>query len=142
MNKALKSLISIGRAEKDIEIYGRVFHIHTLDMHEQLLATNSTSEYDNLSRILAMRIAILSYAVDSIDGEDLGNNSEIREIFSQLQVPLINKIYNEYEKLADQQAEDLRKLEQNNNLAEASSPSPKVDAIIADDDEDTPNKAI
>lgn len=111
MNKALKDLISIGKKSKDVEVYGKTWSMHTLDTQDQLSATNSTSDYDNLSRVMALKVTILSRAIDTVDGEPLGNAGEARELLSRLQVPLINKLYDEYDKLVTAQNDELNKLE-------------------------------
>lgn len=111
MNKALKDLIALGRSQKTVEVFGKSWKLHTLDAQDQLLATNSTSDYDNLSRVMALKVAILAHAIDSVDGEPLGNAGESRELLNKLQVPLINRLYNEYEKLMDIQDDKLRDLD-------------------------------
>ena len=116
MNKALKSLIQMGRTQKDVEVYGKVWSMHTLDAQDQLMATNSTSEYDNLSRVMALKVAILARAIDTVDGESLGNAGESRDLLSRLQVPLINKLYDEYDKLVEKQNDKLQDLDKQKDI--------------------------
>lgn len=111
MNKALKSLISLGRSQREVELFGKKWVMHTLDAQDQLLATDSTRDYDGLSRVMALKIAILAHAIDSVDGEGLGNAGESRELLNQLQVPLINRLYNEYEQLMNIQDDKLKELD-------------------------------
>lgn len=114
MNKALSDLIELGSAKKDVKAFGKVWRMHTLDTRDQLAATNSTSEYDNLSRVIALKVAIVANAVTSVDGQSLGNKSERRELFGKLPIPIINELYNEYELLLDTQNEQLNKLQTTN----------------------------
>mgnify|MGYP007070295490 CR=1 FL=1 len=112
MNKALKNLINMGQTTAEVTVYGSKWKMHTLDSQDQLVATNSTSAFDDLSRVLAMKIAILSRAIDSVDGEPLGNAGEAREALSKLQASLIHKLYDEYDKLIEQQNTKLKQLEE------------------------------
>lgn len=126
MNKALKNLISLGKTSKEVEIFGCKWKMHTLDTQDQLAATNSTSAFDDLSRILAMKIAILARAIDSIDGEPIGNAGEARETLSKLQASMIHKLYDEYDKLVEQQNDKMKKLEDNSSPVKDD-----VDSIIS-----------
>ena len=111
MNKALKDLISMGKTGSEITLYGKKWKMHTLNSQDQLAATNSTGAFDDLSRVLAMKIAILARAIDTVDGEPIGNPSEARELLSQLQAQLIHKLYDEYDKLIEQQNDKLKKMD-------------------------------
>lgn len=111
MNKALKNLINIGNTSKEVEIFGSKWHMHVLNAQDQLVATNSTSAFDDLSRVLAMKIAILARAIDSIDGEPLGNAGEAREVLSKLQASIVHKLYDEYDKLVEHQNDKMKKFE-------------------------------
>lgn len=115
MSKVLNDLIELGSAKKDVKAFGKTWKMHTLNIKDQLTATNSTSDYDTLSRVVALKVAIVANAVDSVDGQSLGNKSERREIFGKLPIPIINHLYNEYEKLIDSQNEKLNDLSKNDN---------------------------
>ena len=119
MNKVLNDLIELGAAKKEIKAFGKKWLMHTLSSKDQLAAANSTSEYDTLSRVVALKIAIISNAINTVDGQSLGNKSERRELFGKLPIPVINHLYNEYEKLLDSQNDALNNLlkedEKNNN---------------------------
>ena len=118
MSKVLNDLIELGSAKKDVKAFGKTWKMHTLNIKDQLTATNSTSDYDTLSRVVALKVAIVANAVDSVDGQSLGNKSERREIFGKLPIPIINHLYNEYEKLIDSQNEKLNDLTKNDNVDE------------------------
>lgn len=115
MSKVLNDLIELGSAKKDVKAFGKTWKMHTLNIKDQLTATNSTSDYDTLSRVVALKVAIVANAVDSVDGQSLGNKSERREIFGKLPIPIINHLYNEYEKLIDSQNKKLNDLSKNDN---------------------------
>lgn len=115
MSKVLNDLIELGSTKKDVKAFGKTWKMHTLNIKDQLTATNSTSDYDTLSRVVALKVAIVANAVDSVDGQSLGNKSERREIFGKLPIPIINHLYNEYEKLIDSQNEKLNDLSKNDN---------------------------
>lgn len=115
MSKVLNDLIDLGTTKKDISAFGKTWKMHTLNTKDQLTATNSTSEYDTFSRVVALKVAILANAVDSVDGQSLGNRSEKREIFGKLPIPIINALYNEYEKLVNIQNDNLDKLMKDTN---------------------------
>ena len=131
MNKALNDLIELGSTKKEIKAFGKKWAMHTLSSKDQLAAANSTSEYDTLSRVVALKIAIISNAVTTVDGQSLGNKSERRELFGKLPIPVINHLYNEYEKLLDSQNDAL------NNLLKED----EKDTIETEDDEEE-NKVI
>ena len=110
MNKALNDLIELGTTRKEIDAFGKKWKMHTLDSKDQLEVTNSTSEYDTLSRVIALKVGIMARAVDSVDGQSIGNNSEKREIFGKLPIPVINYLYDQYELLLNIQNETLENL--------------------------------
>jgi len=116
MNKVLNDLIELGSAKKDVKAFGKIWKMHTLDAKDQLAATNSTSDYDTLSRVVALKVAIIANAIESVDGQSLGNKSERRETFGKLPIPIINYLYNEYEKLLDSQNEKLNNLTKDDNI--------------------------
>ena len=124
MNKALQDLIAIGKTSNEVTLYGKKWKMHTLNSQDQLAATNSTGAFDDLSRVLAMKVAILARAIDTVDGEPIGNPSEARELLSKLQAGLIHKLYDEYDKLIEQQNDKLKKLDD--------SPTDDVDSMIID----------
>ena len=101
----------MGKTGSEITLYGKKWKMHTLNSQDQLAATNSTGAFDDLSRVLAMKIAILARAIDTVDGEPIGNPSEARELLSQLQAQLIHKLYDEYDKLIEQQNDKLKKMD-------------------------------
>ena len=133
MNKTLKSLIQAGRVTKDVQLYGRTWTMHTLDTRDQLVASNSTSDYDALSRVMALKVAMLAHAIDKVDGESLGTTGEKRDVLGRLQVPVLNALYAEYEKLLDKQNNDLNDLNKDRDLLDSS-----TDDKDEDDEEDLP----
>lgn len=127
MNKTLKNLINLGTTSKEVEVFGSKWKMHVLNTQDQLVATNSTSQFDDLSRVLAMKVAILSRAIDTIDGEPIGNAGEAREMLAKLQAGMVHKLYDEYDKLVEQQNDKMRKLE------EKATQKDDVDSMVVDE---------
>lgn len=140
MNKALSELIELGSAKKNIKAFGKTWRMHTLDTRDQLSATNSTSEYDNLSRVVALKVAIISNAIDAVDGQSIGNRSERREAFGKLPIPIINHLYNEYEKLLVEQNDKLEKLTEDNDKDEENKKKSSKRENDDDEGEDNDNE--
>ena len=111
MNKALKDLLSIGRENKEVKVAGVKWKLHTLNAEEQLAATDSTGDYDNLTRVMALKIAILSRALESVNGEPLGNVGETRDALNKMQFSIVNKLFDEYDKMITNQEKVLTDLD-------------------------------
>jgi len=115
MKKALEDLIFLGAAEDSVKLYGKMWTLHTLTSGEQLSATNATGDYDNLSRINALKIEFVGRALKSIDDITISNAIEGLEFVRKLQPAVVNKLYDEYEKLQQKQSETLDSLDEIKN---------------------------
>lgn len=111
MKKVLQDLIFLGRVEKEVTVFGKKWKMITLDSDEHLKATNSTGNYDNLSRLYALKVEILSRAIQGIDGIVIEDEIEGRELVTKLQPPVVNKLYDEYEKMQQKQNDSLNELD-------------------------------
>lgn len=112
MKKALQDLIFLGRVEDTFKVMGKDWKMHTLNSSDQLQATASTAEYDNLARVQALKVAILSRALDSIDDEPIGNVGETRAFLNQLQTNIVFTLYEKYEELQEKQTDALTNYEE------------------------------
>ena len=115
MKKVLEDLIFLGSATETVKVFGKEWKLKTLNSEEQLEVSNNTSGYETLSRIFALKLEILSRSVIEIDGVTLTEEDNLLEFFKKLQPVLINKLYDEYEKLQQKQADSLKDLDEIKN---------------------------
>lgn len=115
MRKILQDLVFIGATEDIVKAFGKEWKLKTLTSEEHLEATNATGDFDPLSRIYALKMEILSRSLKSINEIELIDKGEAMEVVKQLQPPIVNKLYEEYEKLQKKQNESLSDLEEIKN---------------------------
>lgn len=115
MRKALEDLVFLGQMEDTFTLLGKTWKITTVSSDEQLSATSRTSSYDNLARLNALKIEILSFALKQVDGIELKDSDETGEFVRRLPQPIINAIFEKYEDLATKQAEALEEVEELKN---------------------------
>lgn len=115
MRKILEDLIFIGAAEDTILLYGKKWKLNTLTSQQHLDATSATSGYDTLSRIYALKMEILGRSLKGIDDIILDNEGETIEFVKKLQPQIVNKLFDEYEKLQQKQNESLNDLDEIKN---------------------------
>jgi DNA-binding HxlR family transcriptional regulator len=115
MRKILQDLVFIGATEDTVKAFGRDWKLKTLTSEEHLEATNATGDFDTLTRIYALKMEILSRSLKGINDVELIDKNEAREVIKQLQPPIVNKLYEEYEKLQKKQNDSLSDLEEIKN---------------------------
>lgn len=115
MRKALEDLIFMGKVEETFKVYGKDFTLSTLTSNEQVEATSSTDGYDTLSRVNALKVAILSRSVKKIDNIELNDVQENLEFIGKLQMPIINELFSKYEVLQKKQDDALKDLNEIKN---------------------------
>lgn len=111
MRKILEDLIFIGSVEETYKLFGKEWTLKTLTSDEILTAASSTSEYDALARINAIKIAQLSRSVVKVDGLELKDVNEKIEFLGKMQQPLVDLLYSKYEELQKKQDESLKEMD-------------------------------
>ncbi len=120
----IDSLLTLGALSVEARIYGHVFEIHTLRAGEELIRDQIVNEYEGmLGQARALGLATAAAAVKRIDGTPLQRPlgpsksemiSAVRANFDTMGnyfTPVIERIYDEYEKLEVRQARAFRALE-------------------------------
>ena len=115
MRKVLEDLIFLGATDDTVKVFGKNWKLQTLAADEHLSATNATSNYDTLSRIFALKIEILARSLKSIDDVNITDFVEGLEVARKLQPAIINRLYEEYEKLQQKQNTSLNDLDELKN---------------------------
>lgn len=110
--KALESLIFMGRHSKEIEIANHKFEISTLSHKEHNSIVRELMKFGEAADLFTIRILTLAYAIKSIDGipiddidigEEFESNYEKRTtIIDNLQLALVERLNNAYEKMVDE----------------------------------------
>lgn len=104
MNKALENLVFLGYTEKDITLYGKVWKLRVLTSEENLETMKDMKEYDEmLARTYAFKIQTLGRAIKEVDGIIIDSEKEGLEFIKKLQAPIVNKLYDEYSIMFDEQ---------------------------------------
>lgn len=111
MRKSLEDLIFIGRIDKTFNVFGKKWTLSTLTSSEQLEATSATDGFDTLSRVPALKIAILARSVKKVEDIELNDVKENSEFIGKLQMPLINELFSKYEELQREQDDALKNLD-------------------------------
>lgn len=108
MRKILEDLIFSGYIENTVEIYDKTWRLRTLTSEENLAAINAMSNYtESLSRIYALKIEVLGRSLKEVNGILIENVEEGIEFIKNLQTPIVNRLYEEYEKLYENQQKSL-----------------------------------
>lgn len=115
MKKALADLVFLGAVEDKVKVFGKEWEMKTLTAQEHLEATSATADYDTLSRIYALKVEMLARVLKSVDGEPFEDKFETRSILKDMQAPVVNKLYDELEKLQDKQQDALKDFEELKN---------------------------
>lgn len=104
MNKALENLIFLGYTEKDITLYGKIWKLRVLTSEENLETMKDMKEYDEmLARTYAFKIQTLGRALKEVDGIIIDDAKEGLEFVKKLQTPIVNKLYDEYALMFEEQ---------------------------------------
>lgn len=115
MKKILEDLIFLGATTNEVTLFGKKWKLGTLSSEEHLEATNMTGQYETLSRIYALKLEILGRSLKEIDGVALDDKIETIGFVKKLQPPVVNKLYEEYEKLQQKQVESLNDINEIKN---------------------------
>lgn len=110
MRKILEDLIFVGVVKETYKIFGKDWTLKSLTSDEQLQATSSTGEYDNVSRINALKIALVSRALCEIDGVELDDVSEKITFLGKMQQPVVDMLYSKYTDLQSKQNDALKEM--------------------------------
>jgi DNA-binding HxlR family transcriptional regulator len=115
MRKVLEDLIFIGSIKETIDLFGKKWTLETLNSDQQLEVMTITGNYDTLTRIYAIKNEILARSLKQIDDIPLVDYKETLEFINKLQSPVVNKLYENYEKLVAKQNESLKELDEVKN---------------------------
>lgn len=112
MRKVLEDLIFVGTLKETYKLYQRDWTLRTLSSDEQLQAASTTREYDNLSRVYALKIATLSRSIVEVNNVELNDVGEKIELLGKMQQPIVDLLYEKYTDLQKKQDEALKDLNQ------------------------------
>ncbi len=115
MRKSLEDLIFLGRIEKDVNLFDKTWKMVTLDSTEHLAATNATADFDTLTRFFALKVQIISRSLKQVNDIVLDDLEETYKFVEKLQPIVINKLYEEYEKIQLKQSESLKDMDEIKN---------------------------
>ena len=110
----LKSLTQLGRIEKEVEIQGFKFKLHTLSVSEQHNALTGIPDEikDDAARMIKLQQEVLVQATDAINGESVGKE-DLRKTYAELQPKILGKLFTEYSDLMKEQDKILAELKKN-----------------------------
>ena len=111
MRKILEDLIFEGEIKETYKIYGKTWVLKALNADEQLAATSSTKSYDNVARIPAIKIAVVSRALKSVNGIELSDLTEKIEFLGKLPPQVVDAVYEKYLELQKKQKDSLDEME-------------------------------
>jgi len=117
------SLVKFGEVEKEVEpIKGLIIVLRTLNEEEKTKAYSSVENFEEkanlLSRIESFKVPMLSYAIKSINGKPIADDEirkQISNVLKKSQSYVVDAIYNEYDKLVNEQLELLKSGLKKNN---------------------------
>ena len=111
MRKILEDLIFEGEIKETYKIYGKTWVLKALNADEQLAATSSTKSYDNVARIPAIKIAVVSRALKSVNDIELSDLTEKIEFLGKLPPQVVDALYEKYLELQKKQKDSLDEME-------------------------------
>ena len=112
MRQILEDLIFLGNLKETYKLFNKEWTLRTLTSDENLQVTNITSQYDQLSRINAIKIATLARSIVEIDNTELKDLDEKVKFLSKLQQPIIDLLYAKYNELLQKQNEEMKNLDE------------------------------
>jgi len=112
MRKALEDLIFVGVVKETYKLFGKDWTLKTLTNDEQLQATTSTRDYDNLSRVAAIKISTLARSITDVNDIELTDVLEKIELLGKMQQPIIDLLFDKYVALQKIQDEALKDINQ------------------------------
>ena len=112
----LTSLKQLGRIEKEVELGGYKFKLHTLTVAEQedtFAVVSETAEASSgLVDVLKTQRSLLVQATSSINGESV-SKKELEQLYTEIQPRVLNKLFEVYRSLTKEQEEILGELKKN-----------------------------
>ena len=119
MKKTLDDLIFLGVIKETVEIGGHIWTLQTLTTEEQLEVTNATGNYtEYIAKLYSLTIEILIRSLKMVDDEPFTDRAETTEFIKQLQPIIVNKLYEEYNKMQEKQSKSLENIDEINKLVD------------------------
>lgn len=112
MRKVLEDLVFIGEVKETYKVVGHEWTLKTLTSEEQIAATDSTRNYDNVSRINALKTAVLARSIVELDGIVMKDFRENIEFLGTISQPIIDLVYDKYLELQKKQDEELKNVDE------------------------------
>ena len=110
MRKVLEDMIFIGCVKETYKLFNKEWTLKSLTADEIVEASLITRDYDQLSRINAIKVSTLTRSLVALDGEELTDLDEKAKFFSKLQQPVIDIIYNKYIELQKKKKNEIDNL--------------------------------
>jgi hypothetical protein len=110
----LKSLSQLGRIEKEVEVQGFKFKLHTLSATDQENAVLSIPKdvEDDTVRLLKLQRAVLVQATDAINGESV-DKKDLEQVYSEIQPKILSRLFGEYAEMMKSQDDLIGELKKN-----------------------------
>lgn len=115
MRKDLEDLIFLGSMRETYNLFGKKWTLRTITSDEQLKSTIATSNFDMVTRLHAVKLEVLAYSLESIDGVVLNDAVETIEFLRKLPMQVINSLFAKYDELQSKQNEALEDIEELKN---------------------------
>jgi len=117
-------LALIGAQRQESVVLGRKFKFRTLNSDEESMAENAAAVFNGSTKIRILRIEKLARAIESIEGQPFALDeldktkgmtllNKARESVYKWQPPVVDRIYEEYEKLEKMRDNAVLELEKN-----------------------------
>jgi hypothetical protein len=126
VSKTLEKLIFIGRLTEEVEIDNIKFEVSTLTNRENNQIVKMMYNFSDAADLFTLRILTLANAVKKIDGmflDDIDIDGEFESdfhkrtsIIDNLQISVVSKLYEAYEKLTGEEEEISKNDEELKNL--------------------------
>lgn len=123
MNPA-EELAVVGSIKDTPTILGRKFALSTLDSDAEAMAGQASASFDSVTKEHVLKVEKLARAISTIDGVSFSLTAEekgqgmtelgkARRLLYKWQSPVINRVYQELEKLEKRRDEAVAELEKN-----------------------------
>lgn len=112
MRKVLEDLIFVGDVKETYKVVGHDWTLKTLTSEEQMAATDSTRNYDNVARINALKTAVLARSIIELDGIAMKDIRENIEFLGTISQSIIDLVYDKYLELQRKQDEELKNVDE------------------------------
>ena len=112
LEENLKDLVFSGYMSKTVILYDKKWTFHVLNMDEIRQAYHDADAYEGIAYNIALRLAILSMALDSIDGAIFLSKEECTAFLYKLPITILMKVYDEYFQLSLEQDKHIFNIEE------------------------------